>query len=337
MLAKAIPASFVCLALLFACSRQLVITAGPVPDAATTTRATWSAGRTVFDPTHVELQPISAWYRVDAADLRTAIVAIEAPAETEPRVIVDALDGTGCVLARGFAPAGGPYHRIAMEPVDRCGDGLPQPPPDLGAADLPDMAAPPDMRAFEQLDLAGPPPDLAPRRVVLAPSALHRVAEPTPGKYVITPGFDFANRKADPAVIAFQLPISAARQEFSLEITGTLKWEAPSPTIYCDAAEGQYTIRSNDNKFGYCPFAFWEAKNAPVGSAADAGGAVVGGAWDCAARDSRGVCVSPVWPEFRGTLPNQRPAVPAGKAYEIRLVVQGAVEIGALSVTVVIP
>lgn len=338
MLNKAIPASFACLALLSAaCTDRFVFTAGPLPDAATTTRATWSASPTVFDPAHVEEQPIRAWYRVDAADLRTAIVAIEAPADTEPRVVVDALDGAGCVLARGFARAGGPYHRIAMESVERCGAGLPpqQLPPDLGAADPPDMAPePPDLRAPEVPDLAGSPPDLAPRRVELAPSAMHRVAEPAPGVYKVSPGFNFATGRPDPAVITYPLPVANEVQWFALEIGGTAKWVAPSPTLYCDASEGQYTIRSADNRSGYCPYPYWEARVVPAAWGPGEGGAIVGNAWDCATRDDRGVCTSARWPELRGTPQGSRVSVPAGKQYEVRIFVQGAVEITGLTVAV---
>lgn len=120
MLNKAISASFVCLALT-ACSDRLVFTAGPLPDAATTTRSTWSLGSTLFDPVTVDVQPISAWYQAHDSDPRTAIVEIGAPADREPRVIVDALNDDGCLLARGFAPAGGPYWAVQLAPVDNCG------------------------------------------------------------------------------------------------------------------------------------------------------------------------------------------------------------------------
>ena len=318
---KAISASFVCLALLSACSRQFIV-AAPVPDEVATIRIITAAR-------NVEI-PLEAWFRTGDG-VRHAILPLEADGAP---VRVEAVGGDGCVLAAG-ATGGGPDVQLLR--VEHCGDGLPQPPPDLGAVNLPDLAYPEttDMSAPELPDLAGPPPpDMAPRRVMLSPAGLHRIAQPAPGVYKVAPGFDFATQKADPAVFTFPLPVSDRRQVFSLEITGTLKWEAPSTTIYCDAAEGQYTIRSNDNKFGYCPFAFWEARIAPASSAPDAGGALISASWSCAARDLRGVCTSPVWPELRNTPPNQRPAVPAGKAYEIRLVVQGAVEIGALYVSV---
>lgn len=318
MLNKAISASFACLAFLSACSRQLVV-AAPVPDETATVRARFGD--------RVEESPLRGWFRTDDGALH---VILPSEADGAP-FCVEAVAADGCVLAAG-ASGGGPD--VRLDRVERCGAGLPQlPPSDLGEA----TPEPPDMSAPELPDLlAGPPPDLAPRRVELAPSGLHRVAEPAPGVYRVAPGFDFATMRADPAMITFPLPVSDARQEFSLEISGATKWAAPSPTIYCDASEGQYTLRSADNKFGYCPSARWEARLAPAGAAPDAGGAIVGGAWDCAGRDERGVCKSQIWPELRGTPPNQRPAVPAGKTYEIRLVVQGSAEIGALRVTAVL-
>ena len=120
MLYKAIRASFVCLTL-SACSQSLLVTVGPVPDAATTTRTIWSRGRTVFDPVTVDEQPIDRFYRVLDSDLRTAIVEVPVPEDREPRVSIETLDATGCVLGRGFAPAGGPYWRIPLEPAVDCG------------------------------------------------------------------------------------------------------------------------------------------------------------------------------------------------------------------------
>lgn len=317
MLNKAISASFACLAFLSACSRQLVV-AAPVPDETATVRARFGD--------RVEESPLRGWFRSDDGALHAIL-----PSEADGAPFrVEAVAADGCVLAAG-ASGGGPD--VQLERVERCAEVPQLPPPDLGAA--PDMAPePPDLLAPELPDLAGPPPDLAPRRVELAPSGLHRVATPSPGRYVITPGYDFVTRKADPAMITFPLPVSDARQEFSLEISGATTWAAPSPTIYCDASEGQYTLRSADNKLGYCPSAYWEARVVPAAWGPGEGGAIVGGAWDCAGRDDRGVCKSARWPELRGTPQGYRVSVPAGKQYEVRVFVQGAVEITGLTVAV---
>lgn len=113
---KAISASFVCLALLSACSPQLILTAGPVPEDTAAVRAVSSFGGSEL----AELVPLRAWYRANEGDRKTAIVPVGAPADMEPRVVLEALDGSGCVLARGAARHPD-YWGVALEPVQDCG------------------------------------------------------------------------------------------------------------------------------------------------------------------------------------------------------------------------
>lgn len=117
MLHKALAASAFLGLALSACSPQLVVTATPTPESTTSFRVSVDGGSATTSP-------LLRWVRPPDGRL-LAIIPVDAPADAGARVEVEAVDGVGCVLARGAAFG----DDVPLTPVLNCGAEITPPTP----------------------------------------------------------------------------------------------------------------------------------------------------------------------------------------------------------------